>query len=127
MREAPSLVLIRKLLENGAIVKAYDPVAKKEAKRILGDTIELVNDMYEATIGADALAVVTEWYEFRLPNYRVLSKLLTHKLIFDGRNIFDPEEANENGFKYFSIGRKVLDAGNVNSNDIRLKYLIETA
>jgi UDPglucose 6-dehydrogenase len=127
MREAPSLVLIRKLLESGVNVKAYDPVAMKEAKRILGDKIEYVDDMYETAIGADALAVVTEWNEFRLPNYRVLSKLLTQNLIFDGRNIFDPEEAAEYGFEYFSIGRKGLDVEKTKRADLKLKYLKETA
>ena len=106
MREAPSLVLIQKLLESGVKIKAYDPIAMEEAERILGKQIDLVNDMYEAAIDADALAVVTEWKEFRLPNYKILSKLLKHNTIFDGRNIYDPEELAENGFEYFSIGKR---------------------
>lgn len=106
MREAPSLVLIKQLLEMGAKVRVYDPVAIDEAQRILGNVIVYSKDMYEATIGADAIAVVTEWNEFRLPNYKVLNKLMNQKLVFDGRNIFEPEELNENGFTYFSIGRK---------------------
>lgn len=106
MREAPSLVLIRRLLARGAKIKAYDPVAMKEARHILGDSIEMVSDMYEAVVDADALAVVTEWNEFRLPNYKVLKKLMKHKLIFDGRNIYEPEEVREYGFGYFSIGRQ---------------------
>jgi UDPglucose 6-dehydrogenase len=113
MREAPSLVLIKQLLKKGAKVKAYDPVAMEEAKRLLGNTIEYCSDMYEATIDADALAVVTEWNEFRLPNYRVLSKTIKQKVIFDGRNIFEPEEISENGFEYFCIGR--LQTANENS------------
>jgi UDPglucose 6-dehydrogenase len=108
MREAPSLVIIKKLLEAGAIVKAYDPVAMHEAKRIIGDTIEYATDPYEASINADALALVTEWNEFRLPNFKVLNKLMNNKVIFDGRNIYEPEEVLENGFGYFSIGRKIL-------------------
>jgi UDPglucose 6-dehydrogenase len=106
MREAPSLVLIRKLLESGARVRAYDPVAMDEARRILGDSIEFVEDMYEAAIAADALAVVTEWNEFRLPNYRILSRLLSKHMIFDGRNVLDPGEVSEYGFVYHSIGRQ---------------------
>ncbi len=108
MREAPSLVLIQNLLESGALVKAYDPVAIDEAKRILGNTIELCREMYEVPVDADALALVTEWSEFRIPNYKVLSKLLINKVIFDGRNIYDPAEMKENGFIYYGIGRKPL-------------------
>lgn len=106
MREASSLVLIERLLSSGAKVKAYDPVALEEAKRILGDKIEFCTDMYEATIDADGIAVVTEWNEFRLPNYRVLSKTLNQKVLFDGRNIFEPEEVLANDFDYYCIGRQ---------------------
>jgi len=106
MREAPSLVLIKQLLNSGANVKAYDPVAMEEAKQNLGDSITYCPDMYEATIDADALAVVTEWNEFRLPNYRVLSKTIKQKVIFDGRNIFEPEEISDNGFEYYCIGKQ---------------------
>lgn len=104
MREAPSLVIIRKLLEAGASVKAYDPVATHEAQRILGDKIEYASDQYEACINADALALVTEWNEFRLPNFKVIEKLMVNKVIFDGRNIFEKEELNDLGFTYFGIG-----------------------
>ncbi len=107
MREAPSVVLINDLIEAGASVTAYDPVAISEARaHYLGDRIQYAGDMYEATIAADALILVTEWNEFRIPNYKVLAKLMGGKLLFDGRNIFDPEEANENGFVYYGIGRK---------------------
>lgn len=106
MREAPALVLIDKLIEAGATVKAYDPVAMEESHRKIGDKIEYANDMYEATIDADALVLITEWSEFRIPNYKVLDKLLVNKVIFDGRNIYDPQEMEENGFKYYGIGRK---------------------
>jgi UDPglucose 6-dehydrogenase len=105
MREAPSLVIIEKLIEKGAVVKAFDPVAMHEAKRIIGDKISYINDMYETVIDADALAVITEWNEFRLPNFNILSKLMKHKKIFDGRNIYDPSELNEYGFEHYSIGR----------------------
>ncbi|KJF43787.1 UDP-glucose dehydrogenase family protein [Draconibacterium sediminis] len=106
MREAPSLVIIEKLLEAGASVAGYDPVAMHEAERILGDKISYAKDEYDALIDADALILVTEWSEFRLPNFRVMEKLLKSKIIFDGRNIYDPEELAELGFEYFAIGRK---------------------
>jgi UDPglucose 6-dehydrogenase len=105
MREAPSLVIIEQLLEAGASVKAYDPVAMKEAKHKLGDRITYAKDMYEALIDADALAIVTEWPEFRVPNYSIMEKLLVKKVIFDGRNIYDPAEMKEYGYIYYSIGR----------------------
>ncbi|HSO85395.1 MAG TPA: UDP-glucose/GDP-mannose dehydrogenase family protein [Draconibacterium sp.] len=110
MREAPSLVIIEKLLEAGATVVAYDPVAMEEGKRILGDKIEMAKDEYEACIDADALILVTEWSEFRSPNFKVLQKLLKNKLIFDGRNIYDPAEMAEFGFSYYAIGRKPVIA-----------------
>ena len=106
MREAPSLVIIDHLLKEGAEVVAYDPVAMEEAKRILGDKISFANDEYDACIDVDALIVVTEWSEFRIPNFRVLKKLLKNNVIFDGRNIYEPEEMKEMGFTYYSIGRK---------------------
>ena len=104
MREAPSLVIIDKLLNEGAGVKAYDPAAMNETKRILGDKIEYATDQYEAVIDTDALVLITEWPEFRMPNFRVMEKLLKEKLIFDGRNIYDPEEMEENGYVYYAIG-----------------------
>lgn len=106
MREAPSLVIIDHLLKEGVEIVAYDPVAQNEAKRILGDKISFAKDEYEACIDADALIVVTEWSEFRIPNFKVLGKLLKSKTIFDGRNIYDPEEMDELGYTYYSIGRK---------------------
>ncbi len=106
MREAPALVLIKKLIEAGAKVKAYDPVAMKEAERVLGDTVELVKDPNEALIDADGLFLVTEWPEFKFPNFNVMKKLLKTHVIFDGRNIFDSDELAEKGFHYFGIGRK---------------------
>jgi len=104
MREAPSLVLIRKLLKAGAKVKAYDPVAMHESKRILGDTIEYAMDQYEALIDADALMVVTEWPEFKFPNFNVIKKLLRQLVIFDGRNVYDVAEMKSLGFSYYCIG-----------------------
>jgi UDPglucose 6-dehydrogenase len=108
MREAPSLVIIEKLVNAGATVVAYDPVAMKEAKRIAGDKISFAKDQYDACIDADALVLVTEWSEFRLPNFKVLERLLKNKLIFDGRNIYDPVELDELSFTYYSIGRKSI-------------------
>ena len=108
MREAPSLVLINSLLENGVTVCAYDPIAMHETQRILGDKIKYCKDMYEALIGADALAVVTEWSEFRLPNFKVMEKLMNDKVLFDGRNIFDIEQLMDFKFQYYSIGKKPM-------------------
>ena len=108
MREAPSLRIIEELLNDGALIRGYDPVAMDEATRILGDRIEYSNDKYEALIDADALVVVTEWPEFRVLNYKVLDRLMQEKVIFDGRNIYDSEEVREYGFAYYSIGRKPI-------------------
>ena len=108
MREAPSLVIIDLLLKAGAEIVAYDPVAMDEGKRILGNKISFAKDEYDACIDADALILVTEWAEFRIPNFRVLEKLLKNKIIFDGRNIYDPEEMREYGYFYYSIGRKEI-------------------
>lgn len=107
MREAPALVLIDLLLKAGCKVKAYDPVAMEEAKRRIGDVIEYSKDPYDALIDADAMLMVTEWTEFRYPNLNVLKKLLKTPVVFDGRNIYDPNDMLEAGIDYFSIGRKV--------------------
>lgn len=104
MREAPSLEIIKKLLKAGANVKAYDPVATEEAKHHFGNTISYYKDQYEALIDADCLAVLTEWPEFRIPNFNIINKLLNTAAIFDGRNIYDKEEIKRNGFDYFCIG-----------------------
>ena len=104
MREAPSLVIIKKLLEAGAKVKAYDPVAMNEAKHTLGDTIIYSEDQYEALIDADCLLLVTEWPEFKVPNFNIVRKLLNQPVIFDGRNIYEIAELKQKGFDYFCIG-----------------------
>jgi UDPglucose 6-dehydrogenase len=104
MREAPSLVIIKKLLDAGAHVKAYDPVAMKEAKHHLGETITYSEDQYETLIDADGLALVTEWSEFKFPNFKIIKKLLNTPVVFDGRNIYDQAEMKRNGFDYFCIG-----------------------
>ena len=110
MREAPSIRIIDKLLEQGARVKAYDPAAMKECKKILGDKIEYSSEPYDALIDADAMMLLTEWPEFRVLNFKVLEKLMKHKVIFDGRNIYEPAEMKEFGFSYYSIGRKTIVA-----------------
>ena len=107
MREAPSLVFIEQMLAAGAHIIAYDPVAIHETKRKIGDIITYVNDQYEAIIDADALVLLTEWNEFRVPKYKIMAKLMKNHVIFDGRNIYDAEEMQEVGFKYFGMGRKV--------------------
>lgn len=106
MREAPSLVIIEKLLAAGANVRAYDPVAMNEAKHSLGDTIVYAKDQHDALIDADALLIITEWPEFRSPNLKVLGKLMKEKVIFDGRNIYDAQEIQDAGFVYHCIGIK---------------------
>jgi UDPglucose 6-dehydrogenase len=106
MREAPSLVIIDSLLKAGAEVSAYDPVAMEEAQRLLGNRIRYAKDRHEALLDAHALVIVTEWSEFRMPNYRMMEKLMKEKVIFDGRNIYEPAEILEYGFSYYSIGRK---------------------
>ncbi len=108
MREAPSRVIIARLLEAGAKVKAYDPVAMEEGERIFNDKIEFAKDQYDALIDADALIIVTEWSEFKFPNFRVMKKLLKKAAIFDGRNIYDAKEMLAEGFDYFGIGIKTF-------------------
>ncbi|MDA3905305.1 MAG: UDP-glucose/GDP-mannose dehydrogenase family protein [Bacteroidales bacterium] len=104
IRDAPSLVIIQKLLEAGATVKAYDPVAMKEAKHVLGDKIAYAEDKLDALLDADALIVVTEWPEFKFLNFNQISQLLKNKLILDGRNIYDVNEMKENDYTYYCIG-----------------------
>ena len=106
MREAPALTLIEELLSEGASVAAYDPVAMKEAKRRLGNSIQFTEEQYEAVNDADGLAVVTEWTEFRILNYGLLKTRMNSNVVFDGRNIYDPLEMKEKGFDYYGIGRK---------------------
>ncbi len=104
MREAPSLSIVKNLLEAGAIVKAYDPIAINEAKHHFGNTISYCEDQYETLIDADCLAILTEWPEFKFPNLKIVHKLLHTPVIFDGRNIYDRDEMRESGFDYFCIG-----------------------
>ena len=106
LREAPSLVLIDKLVGAGAVVRGFDPVAMEECKRRIGDRIEYADNMYDALTDADALIVVTEWAEFKIPKFTFIEKALKHKIIFDGRNIYSPEQMKEFGYMYYGIGRK---------------------
>ena len=105
MREAPSLVLIDKLLASGCEVYVYDPVSMEETRRRLGDTLHYAKDIYDAVVDADALLLVTEWKEFRMPSWSAVKKLMATPLILDGRNIYDVKELEENGFVYHCVGR----------------------
>lgn len=104
MREAPALVLINKLVEAGCTVKVFDPVAMDECRRRVGDKVRYGKDMYDATVDADALILVTEWKTFRMPSWEVLARSMRNKLVIDGRNIYDAAELAESGFEYCKIG-----------------------
>jgi UDPglucose 6-dehydrogenase len=105
MREAPAISIVNRLLELGASVRAYDPEARDTARRLFGDRVALCEKSYDALNGADALAVVTEWNEFREPDFKRIKQLLKTPVIFDGRNIYTPGHMRALGFTYFSIGR----------------------
>lgn len=105
MREATSLVTIGLLLEAGCTVRVYDPVAMNECRRRIGDKVYYASDMYDAVLDADALLMLTEWKQFRLPSWGVVAKSMKTPLIIDGRNIYDAEELRQNGFEYYCIGR----------------------
>ena len=105
MREAPAIAIIERLLEKGAAVRAYDPEAGPTARRLFGSRITLCDKSYDALAGADALAIVTEWNEFREPDFRKMRELLTAPVVFDGRNIYSSEQMHALGFTYFAIGR----------------------
>ena len=105
MREAPALVLIDKLLKAGCQIRAYDPAAMQECKRRIGDSVYYACDMYDAVLDADALMLVTEWKEFRLPSWAVIKKTMEQPVVLDGRNIYDKKEMEELGFVYSCIGK----------------------
>ena len=105
MREAPAIVLIEKLLKAGCKIRAYDPAAMTESRRRVGDVIYYASDMYDAVLDADALMLVTEWKEFRLPSWAVIKKTMTQQVVLDGRNIYDKKEMEEIGFAYSCIGK----------------------
>lgn len=106
MREAPALVVIEKLLQAGAIVKVFDPVAMEETERRIGKQVIYCKDMYEAVIDADAIALMTEWKQFRMPSWAIIRKAMKNFVVVDGRNIYDGEELKELGFTYSRIGQK---------------------
>ena len=108
IREAPALYIIDTLVNAGATVTAFDPEAMKNVKEVIGDKISYAEDQYSALDGADALIIATEWSEFRTPDFERIASLLTNKVIFDGRNLFDLHKMQELGFYYVSIGRKVI-------------------
>ena len=105
MREAPALVVIEKLLEAGASVKVYDPVAMDECRRRIGDRVVYCKDMYDVVIDADALAVLTEWKEFRIPSWSVIKRVMKQSVLVDGRNIYSKDEVIAEGFEYAAIGK----------------------
>lgn len=105
MREATSLVMIQKLIESGCKVKVYDPVAMDECKRRIGDIVEYATDMYDAVLNADALLLLTEWKQFRMPSWGVIKKSMNKPILIDGRNIYDKHEVEEAGFSYMCIGK----------------------
>ena len=105
MREAPSVAIINELMKRGAVVSAYDPVAMDNAKKLLPKSVEFAKNAYEAATGADGVAVITEWNEFRQLDLVKLAKGLTSLVIFDGRNIYDPARVKQLGFMYYGVGR----------------------
>jgi len=104
MREAPALVVIEKLLADGATVRVFDPIAMDECKRRIGDTVTYCKNMYDAADGADVFALMTEWRQFRMPSWNVIKKVMTGNVVVDGRNIYDRAELEEQGFVYTRIG-----------------------
>jgi len=105
VREAPALVIIKQLLDRGAIVRAFDPIAQHQAKRVLDDTIDYENDLEDSVKNADCLVIMTEWPEFKVVDLEKIKSKMNQANVVDGRNIFEPEEMKEKGFKYISIGR----------------------
>lgn len=105
MREAPALILIDKLQAAGCHIRAYDPAAMEECKRKIGNTVYYARDMYDAVLDADALMLITEWKEFRLPSWPVVKKTMNRQILLDGRNIYEKKEMEEQGFIYHCIGK----------------------
>jgi UDPglucose 6-dehydrogenase len=105
MREAPAIDVVEGLLGKGAHIRAHDPVAGKAAARLFGNRVKIASDPYAAVDGADGLFVVTEWNEFRQPDFDRLRAQMRQPVIFDGRNIYDPKRMRERGFTYYGIGR----------------------
>jgi UDPglucose 6-dehydrogenase len=107
VRESSAIFLIRLLLDNNVRIKAYDPAAMNETKKLLGESIFYCDDQYDAVAGVDAVAIMTEWSEFQLPDFEKMGTLMKSRTIFDGRNIYNPAELQQNGFTYYGIGRKL--------------------
>ena len=104
MREAPSLILAKLLLESGSQINVYDPVAMEEAKKDLGDSVNYCDSLYDTTKNADAIILITEWSDFRVPDWGVIGELLNEKTMFDGRNLYRKEDMNKIGYSYYGIG-----------------------
>ena len=111
MRDAPSIVIINKLLEHGAGIKAYDPAAMENAKFHFQDRIEYVEEQYDCLDNAEALLIVTEWNEFRNPDFQIMKNKLKEPLIFDGRNIYNRRITSAQGFTHYSIGKTTVVKG----------------
>jgi UDPglucose 6-dehydrogenase len=110
MREAPAITIVEGLLARGAAIAVHDPEALNEARKVFGERVTYQRVNYEALAGADALLIVTEWNEFRRPDFARMKRLLRRPIIFDGRNLYDPEVMREHGFTYLPIGRAVVRA-----------------
>ena len=110
MREAPSIVTVSLLLEAGAAVRVYDPIAMETARGIFGDSVVYCSDIYDAASGADAVALVTEWKQFRIPDWKRLRTIMKGRVLVDGRNIYNPEEPIAAGLDYYCIGSRHLMA-----------------
>jgi UDPglucose 6-dehydrogenase len=108
IREAPALDNIEELLRQGAIIKAHDPEAMENVKKIFGDRIQFCNNPYDCAEGADAIFIATEWPEFRTPDFERLNATLKSRVIFDGRNVYELDVMKEQGYTYFSIGREAV-------------------
>ena len=108
MREAPSIRVVGGLLERGAEVAVHDPVAMEEARRHFGDRVEYADDEYAACRGADAMVLVTEWLQYRRPDWDRLAGELEEAVVFDGRNLFEPERMRDRGFSYHPVGRETV-------------------
>ena len=106
IREAPAIILAEILLKEGAKVKVYDPAAMQETKKLFGNRVSFASNQYDAVTGADAMVLMTEWPEFRIPDLKKMEEVMKEKTIFDGRNIYDPSELKKAGFRYYGIGRR---------------------
>ena len=106
MREAPSIDIINDLLDSGAKIYVFDPVAMDKAKEIFGERVNYCNNLYKTAENSDALIILTDWVEFKKIDFKNIGKLLKRKIIIDGRNMFDPSQMVKLGFKYYSVGRK---------------------